>query len=135
MKVGAYRHDYPWSEDLDLFLRMAEVGRLANLSDYLVKYRVHTGSTNWKKRDIPRANKAFSSSPKPIQRRGQPVPKDLSFREWQDQPPAEKFALWVWTTLKDKNIVGARKHAMAALRAAPFSTLSWRAAFCALRGH
>jgi glycosyltransferase involved in cell wall biosynthesis len=134
MKVGAYRHDYPWSEDLDLFLRMAEVGRLANLPDFLVKYRVHPGSTNWKKHEIQKNNK-----PKLIreayERRGRVMPEGLKFTDESKQPAVERYISWVWKTLKDKNVYGARRHALAALKAAPFSTLTWRAAYCALRGY
>ena len=135
MKVGAYRHDYPWSEDLDLFLRMAEVGRLANLPELLVKYRIHPGSTNWKKHDIQRGNKPRLIREAYASARGKPMPPDLKFSDEYKQPAVERYLSWVWMTLKDKNIYGARKHALAALKAAPFSTLTWRAAYCALRGY
>jgi glycosyltransferase involved in cell wall biosynthesis len=134
MKVGAYRKDYLWSEDLDLFLRMAEVGKLANLPDVLVKYRIHPNSTNWKKRDIQMANK-----PKLIreayERRGKTPPADINFKMPWDQPAGERYTFWVWCALKDKNVFGARKHAVSALKAAPLSTASWKAAYCALRGY
>lgn len=134
MRVGAYRHDYPWSEDLDLFLRMAEVGKLANLPDALVKYRIHPGSTNWKKNHIQLENK-----PKIIkeayQRRGKTPPADISYSTPWQQPAEERYTFWVWCALKDKNVLGARKHALSALKLAPLSPAVWRAAYCALRGH
>jgi len=134
MKVGAYRKDYLWSEDLDLFLRMAEIGRLANLPDVLVQYRIHPNSTNWKKRDIQMANK-----PKLIreayERRGKIPPAQLQLNGPSDQPAAERYRFWIWCALKDQNIYGARRHAVSALRAAPLSTASWKAAYCALRGY
>ena len=40
-KVGGYREEYKWLEDHDLFLRLAEIGKLANLPDMLLKYRLH----------------------------------------------------------------------------------------------
>src|SRR5205814_9014718 len=46
MKVGGYREDLMVSEDLDLFLRLAEVGRLENLPDVLLQYRQHLQSVN-----------------------------------------------------------------------------------------
>ena len=134
MKVGAYRHDYPWSEDLDLFLRMAEVGRLANLPDILVKYRIHPGSTNWKKHGIQKNNKPRLIA-EAYQRRGKPMPASVKFPDFAKEPAAERYCSWIWKTLKDKNIYGARRHAIAALKAAPFSTLTWKAAYCALRGY
>ena len=43
LQVGGYRQEYDYMEDLDLFLRMAEVGRLANLPQPLLQYREHLG--------------------------------------------------------------------------------------------
>jgi GT2 family glycosyltransferase len=42
--VGRYRVEYPLAEDYDLLLRLAEVGRLANLPDVLFYYREHATS-------------------------------------------------------------------------------------------
>lgn len=39
--VGGYREKFACAEDMDLMLRLAEIGTLANLSALLVKYRVH----------------------------------------------------------------------------------------------
>lgn len=134
MKVGAYRHDYPWSEDLDLFLRMAEAGRLANMPDILCKYRNHPGSTNWNKYKIQLANK-----PKMIkeayERRGRTMPANIEFKTAWEQPLAERYTFWTWVALKDKNVHGARRHAFNAVKAAPFSSATWKAAYCALRGY
>ncbi len=41
--VGAYRKNAQYAEDYDLWLRISEVGQIANLPDVLVSYRVHTG--------------------------------------------------------------------------------------------
>jgi glycosyltransferase involved in cell wall biosynthesis len=40
-QIGGYNPKIVDAEDRDLFIRMAEVGRLANLPDVLLKYRVH----------------------------------------------------------------------------------------------
>jgi|SRR5665213_995802 len=134
MKVGAYRHDYPWSEDLDLFLRMAEAGRLANLPDVLCKYRNHPGSTNWNKYKIQLANKPTLIRAA-YERRGLPMPEGLEFKTAWEQPPADRYMFWTWAALRDKNVYGARRHAWSALRAAPLSKAAWKAAYCALRGY
>ena len=42
--VGGYDSDHDFVEDLDLWLRLGEVGKLANLSDVLLKYRLHEKS-------------------------------------------------------------------------------------------
>jgi glycosyltransferase involved in cell wall biosynthesis len=44
IEVGGYRREFPVGEDVDLWLRMAEAGRMANLPEYLVQYRLHDDS-------------------------------------------------------------------------------------------
>ena len=46
--VGGYQAQFQWVEDLDLFLRLAEIGRLANLPDVLLHYRQHPDSVSRK---------------------------------------------------------------------------------------
>ena len=44
--VGCYDPAYPYAEDLDLWLRLGEVGSLANLQDCILKYRLHNISVS-----------------------------------------------------------------------------------------
>jgi glycosyltransferase involved in cell wall biosynthesis len=39
--IGGYRAKYQWIEDQDLWLRLGEIGRLANLREPLLQYRLH----------------------------------------------------------------------------------------------
>jgi glycosyltransferase involved in cell wall biosynthesis len=134
LRVGGYRNKYPWSEDLDLFLRMAEAGRLANLPDVLAKYRHHPGSTNWRKHEIQLANKPQLLR-EAYERRGKPLPETMTYSTPWVEPLGEKYTHWVWCALKDKNVTGARRHAVSALKASPLRPSAWRAAYCALRGY
>ncbi|MET0381970.1 MAG: glycosyltransferase [Burkholderiaceae bacterium] len=43
-EIGGYRADFYPAEDLDLWLRLGELGELANLAEPVLRYRVHTGS-------------------------------------------------------------------------------------------
>ena len=43
-EIGGYRDAYRWAEDLDLYLRLAERYRLANLDRVLLRWRRHDGS-------------------------------------------------------------------------------------------
>jgi glycosyltransferase involved in cell wall biosynthesis len=133
-KIGGYRKEYLWSEDLDLFLRIAEVGRLANLPDLLIKYRSHAGSTNHR---LPHVQ--FELSRKCIvetyQRRGLPVPADLDLMSPFENKPIDKYLQWAWAALREKNVRGARLNAWKAVREKPFFSQSWRAMYCALRGY
>ncbi|TQE98476.1 MAG: glycosyltransferase [Spiribacter salinus] len=49
-----YDPTYPTSQDLDLWLRMAEIGRLANLPDIVLEFRIHGGSISGSKQDLQR---------------------------------------------------------------------------------
>lgn len=42
--AGGYRPEFECAEDVDLFLRLAELGRLANLPEVVLKYRLSPGS-------------------------------------------------------------------------------------------
>ena len=44
MAVGGYREEMKQSEDHDLWLRLGERGRLANVEEVLLLYRIHPGS-------------------------------------------------------------------------------------------
>jgi glycosyltransferase involved in cell wall biosynthesis len=47
MAAGGYWKElHPTGEDHDFWLRMAEVGQLANLPDVLVRYRIHEGNAS-----------------------------------------------------------------------------------------
>ena len=45
--AGGYRPETQYLEDLDLYLRLALNGTLANLAEPLLRYRVHTASINF----------------------------------------------------------------------------------------
>ncbi len=46
MKVGGYREEAQFTEDLDLYHRLSRVGEMANLDEVLFKYRIHFNSVN-----------------------------------------------------------------------------------------
>ncbi|MGN6545821.1 MAG: glycosyltransferase family 2 protein [Aureliella sp.] len=47
--IGGYRSEYEWVEDHDLWLRLALRGRLANLPEVVLCYRLHAGSICWQR--------------------------------------------------------------------------------------
>lgn len=49
LKVGAYRPEFDLAQDLDLYLRLGEVGRLANLQVPVLKYRLHAAASSERK--------------------------------------------------------------------------------------
>lgn len=133
LKVGGYREDLMVSEDLDLFLRLAEVGKLANLPDVLLQYRQHLQSVNYTKYEQQKAVKKQIVADA-YKRRGLPMPSNWTFRERKLLPHPEQYRRWGWAALRSGNLNVARRHALSAIRQAPMSIDTWRLTVCAIRG-
>jgi len=132
--VGGYREQFQTAEDLDVFLRLAEVGRVANLPDVLLHYRQHASSTCHTRRQRVRAdNRTVVAEAR--RRRGLPAEADETESLPPDGGPGAHHRKWAWWALHAGHVTTARKHAWSAVRAAPLSGSSWRTLFCALRGH
>jgi glycosyltransferase involved in cell wall biosynthesis len=132
-RVGGYREQYKWLEDLDLFLRLAEIGRLANLKDVLLQYRLHLSSICHTKTDVQGRLRREMREETRV-RRGVP-PDGRNHPDATPHSPAEVHRMWAWWALKAGNISTSRKHALAALRHHPWSPHSWRVVACAVRGY
>jgi glycosyltransferase involved in cell wall biosynthesis len=133
MAVGGYREDLMVSEDLDLFLRLAEHGKVANLPDVLLQYRQHLQSVNYTKYEQQKAVKRQIVGDA-FKRRGLPMPANWSFRERKMLPHAEQYRRWGWAAMRSGNLAVARRHAWAAIQKAPLSMDTWRLTVCAIRG-
>lgn len=134
-RSGAYREGFRHAEDLDLFLRLAELGTVANLPDVLLFYRQHLDSIGHRYPDQQRAavrNAVVEAS----RRRGlntEAVLAKLSV----PAPAQERWEIqqrWGWWALNSGYVTTARKHALGALRGNPLNGENWLLAACALRG-
>jgi len=133
-RVGGYRKQWQWVEDLDLFLRLAEIGKLANLPDLLLSYRQHTESIN-RTRAEQQARLADAAVREAYNRRGLSVPSGWKFTPKPKPSKDVQLRTWAWRALLNGNVAVARKHAVALWRAAPLSKESWRTLACAIRGY
>ena len=132
-RVGGYRGRHNVSEDQDMFLRLAEVGRVANLPEPLLLYRRHYKSvmhTQWRQRQEVKERIVREA----YERRGLPMPDDWKFDDWKPTPLGEQLRAWGWAALKRGNVTVARKHAIGAVRASPLSADAWKLLYCAMRG-
>jgi glycosyltransferase involved in cell wall biosynthesis len=132
-RVGGYRGRHNVSEDQDLFLRLAELGGVANLPEPLLLYRRHYQSvmhTQWRQREEVKQRIVREA----YERRGLTMPADWKFDDWKPTPMAEQLRAWGWAALKRGNVPVARKHAVRAVFSAPLSGEAWKLAWCALRG-
>jgi glycosyltransferase involved in cell wall biosynthesis len=79
--VGGYRAEFQPAEDLDLWLRLGEVGRLTSLPEVLMKYRQHTGSFSERYQRLQRERSAVAVL-EACRRRGIP-PRDVALSPWR----------------------------------------------------
>jgi GT2 family glycosyltransferase len=73
-RAGGYRAQVPAAEDLDLWLRMAEHGRLANMPDALLQYRLHAGQVSQAKIWTQRLSRNLAIISAQERRAGRPDP-------------------------------------------------------------
>jgi len=124
--LGGYRVELEAGEDVDLHLRLAERGRLANLTEVLFEYRKNPAGVTLNRRlEMRRAQDAAISDA--LARRGRdpasaprrpPVP--------DADPPHCLWALWAGRAIEAGHLATARKHAGRALRAAPLALAYWK---------
>ena len=132
-RVGGYREETAYSDDLDLYLRLAEIGRLANLPDRVLKYRRHPDSvTAVGSGELDRRRK-LSILREAAERRGMAgrwielgeFPVARTRAEWHAE-----WAFRIWKRGGDLRV--ARKHLWRAIRAGPFLRPVWRSFVCVL---
>ena len=137
LQVGGYREEYKHAEDVDFFLRLAEVGILANLKDVLLQYRQHPKSVGYAHAQA-QMQSARAAARDALQRRKLPVPSVLSIRNdaiVNTPSEADVHRKWVWWSLSGGNRMTARKHVFKALCKEPLSLKNFRPLYCALRGY
>ncbi len=130
--VGGYRREAQYVEDLDLYLRLARVGRLANLPEPLLFYRVHGTSINFTKNAGRRETKlrvladAHRDRGLPFDPASVPPPSN-----WADVAAHDRD--WAVTSLQYGRRRIAVRHALRACRLQPGNRAAWRCLAYALR--
>ncbi|MCM2372202.1 glycosyltransferase [Aporhodopirellula aestuarii] len=122
--LGGYRLKYEWIEDLDLWLRMAEVGRLANLPEVLLCYRQHGSSGTWSVGQ-KRRERLVALMEEAHQRRGLQLPSSLVERCMARRSPSGPNK-WARKASRNGQWGVALKHLARQWSAAPLSLLTWR---------
>ncbi len=126
--AGGYDQRYPCAEDYSLWLRLAEIGTLANLDRIHLLYRVHPTSANWTV-NVDQRRQGYQIMNEARQRRGL-----LPLQEArQEIPPAKKDdwnrrLYWINIALKSGNPLSALEMLGVALRKHPTSAVMWLAA-------
>jgi glycosyltransferase involved in cell wall biosynthesis len=130
--VGGYRPEAQYVEDLDIYLRLAEVGRLANLPEKLLFYRVHPKSINFTK-NANRHRTKLAVMAEACRARGLAF-RALDYPErhgiWGD--PVRRYREWAISALQFGTRRVAIRHGVAACRLEPLNLQSWQSLSYAL---
>ena len=122
LSIGGYREQAQWIEDLDLYLRLSECGKLANLPDYLLNYRQHPQSVNATKSDESRWVAKNAVLREALAKKG---------TQWVDrsfvpqQSTSELHCEWACESLGYGNWRVSLAHATRAVWAAPYDRRTW----------
>jgi len=122
--LGGYRAEFEWVEDLDLWLRMAEQGRLANLPEVLLCYRQHASSGSWSVGQV-RRQRTIALMEEAYARRGLTLPDGLLERCKAKRSPSGP-GKWARKASKQGQWSVACKHLRRQWQQAPWSLLTWR---------
>ena len=125
--IGGYDESYRLAQDIDLWLRAAEHGRLANLEKIVLHYRMTEEGASGRQveRQSAFAKKACRSAWK---RRGLPRQEMVEgrWRPLASRASRQEFALqWAWQAWNSGYTSTARYYFLKALRLNPFSRAAW----------
>jgi GT2 family glycosyltransferase len=123
--VGGYEDGTACAEDYDLFLRLAEVGKLATLPDVLLHYRQHLSSVGYK-RNLEQRNAIRLAVQKAYERRKIKEPVRMLDEHVPNRNAAYAYRQWVEWSLRGGNMGTARRYAWKAIGVAPWSPRAWR---------
>ena len=132
--VGGYRETTYLAEDLDLWLRLGERGRLANLPEVVVKYRMHERSVSavYRLRQL----EAIRVSCRDAWARRGLEPRPLPTEPWRranDRGSRFQFALkYGWWAFLRRDRPTALHYGLQSVRARPWDPQGWRLLVCAV---
>lgn len=130
-QAGRYRQQFNFIEDLDLYLRLSEIGELANLPDVLLRYRQHLKSIN-RTQGTREALRLAIVNPYRC-RRGLPdlIPRPPEADYPRDSADWRRY--WAYDAARGGEWTSARKNAWRACVLRPADRRNWRCLRYALR--
>ncbi|NJR60187.1 MAG: glycosyltransferase [Cyanobacteria bacterium CRU_2_1] len=133
LQVGGYDESMYPAEDLDLWLRLGEIGKLANLPETVVYYRQHSRSISEQKQAEQTA-KRRQACERAWQRRGI-VGHFVEGEPWRpvDRPSRHRFMLrYGWWFFNTGQRYAAIVYGLRAIHALPAAIDGWKLLACAL---
>jgi len=126
--AGGWDDRYNWVEDLDLCLRMAEQGELANIPEPLYRYRRHEQSVCFQHYETM-CGRLKDVLAEAYRRRGRddaPAIEEIRSELPEQRDTAAVYRGWACHAIHQRNPRLARYHAGRAVRLAPLKLESWR---------
>jgi glycosyltransferase involved in cell wall biosynthesis len=134
LAVGSYRPENEPAEDLDLYLRLAEKGRLANLADTLLEHRLHVRKVSAERAGEQR-RKALAIVRAARLRRGLAPDAEVGLPPVAEQLAAvDYWHFWARSAVRGGNLATARRYALAVLLRQPLAARSWKLLLTSLLG-
>lgn len=135
-EIGGYDESLSSALDLDIWLKLGEIGKLANIQTRLLDYRLHSSSISGSKGGKQRLN-ARAACENAWQRRG--IQGEFTAAEpWRPQNDKQsklEFALkYGWWAYGSESFKGACFYAMKALRASPLASNAWKLLILSVAG-
>jgi len=134
VRLGGFDPGFHPTADLDLWLRIGEVGKLANLREPLLRYRVHSSSISAQTQSQMHAA-ARRACERAWQRRGIQGNFEATedWRPGPDRDSRHKFMLqYGWWAFDSRKRQTAIIYGWRAIEARPFRSDGWRLFLCAL---
>lgn len=135
LKINGYRQDVAAAFDLDVFLRLGEVGQLANVQQMVLKYRIRSSSYSAEKTELY-SQEAAEVCQQAWKRRGitgdYEAGRDGRIRhDEQDRESVHVFMLkYGWWGFNSGQRGTAIVYALKAILARPFRTTGWKLLLC-----
>jgi len=103
-KIDGYDERFTTAQDLDLYLRFSEIGKLKNIPDVLLKWRQHPNSINHTKYQTWREMKLMALR-NTMKRQG--VEVDLALVDRDYQLAEDLYITWAYKALNNKYFLSA----------------------------
>jgi len=123
-QAGRYRASYNWIEDLDLYLRLSDLGQLANLPEVSLHYRQHPNSVN-RTRGDREALRLELVNPR-RRARGLPALAASVPAPTAPQSRADWRRHWAYEAVRGGQTASARKNAWRACLTGPQDYRNWQ---------
>ncbi len=135
LQVGGYDESLRLAHDLDLWLKLGEVGKLANLAEGVVQYRLHPESESERNR-LRQREEALIVCQRAWQRRGIDKGQFDAHEPWRpgsDKASRHYFMLkYGWWAFRSGERQTALLYGWRAVRTLPIDRDGWRLILCSL---